>query len=195
MFAGKDAETEMEARCCIVCRTPLPSTARADARLCSPACRQRARRRDHVTLRVMLPSASDGGWSLRRWRRLTASPPRPRDRHASGRKSGSSGSACVHGQSPGSAAHELFRPVAAGMAPARPDLDSGRDQDGADARAGALAQDPEIIQACARPVAAGQLLGLDLDCDRLTSAPQHGRLSSILNDRPRKPEGRSCLGE
>jgi predicted nucleic acid-binding Zn ribbon protein len=56
MFAGKDAETEIEARCCIVCRTPLPSTARADARLCSPTCRQRARRRDHVTLRVILPS-------------------------------------------------------------------------------------------------------------------------------------------
>jgi hypothetical protein len=38
MFAGKDAEAEPEARCCIVCRTPLPSTARADARLCSATC-------------------------------------------------------------------------------------------------------------------------------------------------------------
>ena len=45
MFAGKDAESEPEARCCIVCRTPLPSTARADARLCSATCRQRAKRR------------------------------------------------------------------------------------------------------------------------------------------------------
>jgi hypothetical protein len=45
MFAGKDAASEPEARCCIVCRTPLASTARADARLCSTTCRQRARRR------------------------------------------------------------------------------------------------------------------------------------------------------
>jgi hypothetical protein len=45
MFAGKDAETEPEARCCIVCRSPLPSMARADARLCSATCRQRAKRR------------------------------------------------------------------------------------------------------------------------------------------------------
>ena len=42
MFAGKDADFEPEARCCIVCRTPLPPTARADARLCSATCRQRA---------------------------------------------------------------------------------------------------------------------------------------------------------
>jgi predicted nucleic acid-binding Zn ribbon protein len=28
-------------RACIVCRKPLPSTARADARLCSATCRKR----------------------------------------------------------------------------------------------------------------------------------------------------------
>src|SRR5919112_2512835 len=44
LFAGKDAESEPEARRCIVCRTPLPATARVDARLCSAACRQRASR-------------------------------------------------------------------------------------------------------------------------------------------------------
>jgi len=44
LFAGKDAEAEPEARCCDICRTPLPSTVRADARLCSSTCRQRARR-------------------------------------------------------------------------------------------------------------------------------------------------------
>jgi predicted nucleic acid-binding Zn ribbon protein len=44
LFAGKDAEAEPEARTCIVCRTPLPSMARADARLCSATCRQRAKR-------------------------------------------------------------------------------------------------------------------------------------------------------
>jgi hypothetical protein len=45
MFASKDAETEPEARCCSVCRAPLPIRARADARLCSATCRQRAKRR------------------------------------------------------------------------------------------------------------------------------------------------------
>jgi hypothetical protein len=45
LFAGKDAESEPEARCCIVCRTPIPADARADARLCSATCRQRAKRR------------------------------------------------------------------------------------------------------------------------------------------------------
>jgi hypothetical protein len=45
LFASEDAETEPEARCCIVCRSPLPSMARADARLCSATCRQRAKRR------------------------------------------------------------------------------------------------------------------------------------------------------
>jgi hypothetical protein len=44
MFADPDAESEPEARCCIICRTPFPSTARADAQLCSATCRQRARR-------------------------------------------------------------------------------------------------------------------------------------------------------
>jgi hypothetical protein len=44
LFAGKDAETEPEARRCIVCRSPLPSMARANARLCSATCRQRASR-------------------------------------------------------------------------------------------------------------------------------------------------------
>ena len=44
MFADPDAESEPEARCCIICRTPLPSTAHADAQLCSATCRQRARR-------------------------------------------------------------------------------------------------------------------------------------------------------
>jgi hypothetical protein len=40
LFADKDPKSEPEARSCIVCRTPLPSTARLDARLCSAACRQ-----------------------------------------------------------------------------------------------------------------------------------------------------------
>jgi len=40
MFAGRDAATEPETRCCIVCRTPLPLMARADKRHCSPRCRQ-----------------------------------------------------------------------------------------------------------------------------------------------------------
>jgi predicted nucleic acid-binding Zn ribbon protein len=44
LFAGTDAEAEPEARACIVCRTPIPSTARIDARLCSAKCRQRASR-------------------------------------------------------------------------------------------------------------------------------------------------------
>jgi hypothetical protein len=44
LWAGKNAESEPEARACAVCRTPLPLTARADARLCSPGCRQRAKR-------------------------------------------------------------------------------------------------------------------------------------------------------
>ena len=45
LIAGKDAASEPEARACDVCRMPLPSTVRADARLCSSTCRQRARRR------------------------------------------------------------------------------------------------------------------------------------------------------
>jgi hypothetical protein len=44
MFADPDAESEPEARACAVCRTPLPLTARADKRHCSPGCRQRASR-------------------------------------------------------------------------------------------------------------------------------------------------------
>jgi hypothetical protein len=42
LWAGKNAESEPEARACAVCRTPLPLTARADKRHCSPGCRQRA---------------------------------------------------------------------------------------------------------------------------------------------------------
>jgi hypothetical protein len=42
LYADRNAESEPETRCCIVCRNPLPLTARADARLCSPTCRQRA---------------------------------------------------------------------------------------------------------------------------------------------------------
>jgi hypothetical protein len=56
LFAGKDAEAEPEARACDMCRSPLPSTARVDARLCSAACRQRARRRG-MAQRRLLPSA------------------------------------------------------------------------------------------------------------------------------------------
>ena len=52
MFAGKDAETEPEARCCIVCRTPLPSMARTDCPVCSTTCRQRAKRRGMVKRRA-----------------------------------------------------------------------------------------------------------------------------------------------
>jgi predicted nucleic acid-binding Zn ribbon protein len=44
MFADPDAESEPETRWCIVCRKPLPLMARADARLCSDKCRQRAKR-------------------------------------------------------------------------------------------------------------------------------------------------------
>jgi hypothetical protein len=44
LWAGKNAESEPEARACAVCRTPLPLTARADKRHCSPGCRQRASR-------------------------------------------------------------------------------------------------------------------------------------------------------
>ena len=43
LFADPNAESEPEARGCIVCRKPLPLTARADARLCSadmPEARQ-----------------------------------------------------------------------------------------------------------------------------------------------------------
>jgi hypothetical protein len=44
LFAGKTAESEPETRSCIVCRTPLPSTARADKRHCSATCRQHSSR-------------------------------------------------------------------------------------------------------------------------------------------------------
>jgi hypothetical protein len=44
LFAGKDAATKPESRCCVVCRAPLPYMVRLDARLCGPTCRQRARR-------------------------------------------------------------------------------------------------------------------------------------------------------
>jgi hypothetical protein len=44
LIAGKDAESEPEARACIVCRKPLPPTARADKRHCTATCRQRASR-------------------------------------------------------------------------------------------------------------------------------------------------------
>lgn len=54
LFAGKDAETELETRSCIVCRTPLPVTARADARSCSATCRQRARRQSMVQPRYQI---------------------------------------------------------------------------------------------------------------------------------------------
>src|SRR5919112_788045 len=53
MIAGKDAAVEPEARSCIVCRTPLPFTARADARLCSATCRQRAKRRGMAQRRTL----------------------------------------------------------------------------------------------------------------------------------------------
>jgi hypothetical protein len=46
LFADRDLESEPEMRSCIVCRTPLPSMARPDARLCSATCRQRAKRLD-----------------------------------------------------------------------------------------------------------------------------------------------------
>src|SRR3954465_6746056 len=52
LFAGKDAASEPEARCCIMCRTPLPATARTDARLCSATCRQRAKRRGMAKRRI-----------------------------------------------------------------------------------------------------------------------------------------------
>jgi hypothetical protein len=41
----KHKESEPEIRSCSVCRAPLPVMARADARLCSATCRQRASRR------------------------------------------------------------------------------------------------------------------------------------------------------
>jgi hypothetical protein len=45
LFAAPNVESEPEAaRWCIVCRTPLPSTARADKRHCSPRCRQHSSR-------------------------------------------------------------------------------------------------------------------------------------------------------
>jgi len=43
--AGGDPESEPEVGRCIVCRSPLPSRARVDARPCSATCRQRAQRR------------------------------------------------------------------------------------------------------------------------------------------------------
>jgi predicted nucleic acid-binding Zn ribbon protein len=44
LFADNDEKIKPEIRTCIVCRAPLPSTARPDARLCSATCRQRAKR-------------------------------------------------------------------------------------------------------------------------------------------------------
>jgi hypothetical protein len=41
LYADPDAESEPETRWCIECRTPLPSTARADKRHCSATCRKR----------------------------------------------------------------------------------------------------------------------------------------------------------
>lgn len=37
-------DTKTGARLCVVCGEPMPETARADARFCSAACRQRAHR-------------------------------------------------------------------------------------------------------------------------------------------------------
>ena len=45
LFAAPNVESEPGARWCIECRTPLPLTARADARLCSATCRKRDSRR------------------------------------------------------------------------------------------------------------------------------------------------------
>jgi hypothetical protein len=45
LYADPDAESEPETRWCIECRTPLPSTARADKRHCSATCRKRDSRR------------------------------------------------------------------------------------------------------------------------------------------------------
>jgi hypothetical protein len=44
LYADPDAESEPETRWCIVCRKPLPLTARADKRHCSPGCRQHSSR-------------------------------------------------------------------------------------------------------------------------------------------------------
>src|SRR4051794_40276540 len=44
LFAAPNAEAEPGTRCCIVCRNPLPVTARADKQHCSPGCRQRSSR-------------------------------------------------------------------------------------------------------------------------------------------------------
>jgi predicted nucleic acid-binding Zn ribbon protein len=59
MVAGKDPETELEARCCIVCRTPLPMKVRADAQLCSATCRQRAKRYGITKRRNSMTQRSD----------------------------------------------------------------------------------------------------------------------------------------
>jgi hypothetical protein len=45
LFAATNVESEPGTRWCIECRTPLPLTARADARLCSATCRKRDSRR------------------------------------------------------------------------------------------------------------------------------------------------------
>jgi hypothetical protein len=44
LYADPNAESEPEIRSCIVCRTPLPPTARADKQHCSPRCRQHSSR-------------------------------------------------------------------------------------------------------------------------------------------------------
>jgi hypothetical protein len=52
LFAAPNVESEPGARWCIVCRTPLPLTARADARLCSATCRKRDSRRGEAQRRT-----------------------------------------------------------------------------------------------------------------------------------------------
>jgi hypothetical protein len=44
LFAAPNVESEPEIRSCIVCRNPLPLTARADKQHCSPRCRQHSSR-------------------------------------------------------------------------------------------------------------------------------------------------------
>jgi predicted nucleic acid-binding Zn ribbon protein len=52
LFADPNAESVPGTRWCIVCRKPLPLTARADKRHCSDTCRQRASRQGMVQRRT-----------------------------------------------------------------------------------------------------------------------------------------------
>ena len=52
LYADPDAESEPETRWCIVCRTPLPLTARADKQHCSPRCRQHSSRQGEAQRRT-----------------------------------------------------------------------------------------------------------------------------------------------